>query len=370
MMRFDLPTVSALVRHHQELQGLGAYAATIEIVPNLSHDGKLAWATVDTDTDAKTADIKVLDLAKTPPAGFKGDLWRELEITLAHEFGHVAFAEYEKQKAKDPLAAEETLVERFARAIMRAPLQAARAIQRAARQVLPNAIRARVVARTSARGGDMDAKAVLAAIKDQDEAAALTILEGWLAEQIGSAAGPGSAAPPAPKLVEPGAMPPPEDEAMRLARRAREATMTKEDSALRARQVAATESIEAAAKSAVADAIETKITRAREVDGFAILPEDERDLRACTDVASAEKLLGVMRRHAGETKKRARSVDASGAPIITAPVVTGEAELLNGLQPQEIKMYHDFKARDVDAAKAYATEAQKIRARRVEGVNS
>ncbi len=46
------------------------------------------------------------------------------------------------------------------------------------------------------KGMSMDAKAVLAAIKDQDEAAALAILEQWLTEQISGAAEPSSVPDP------------------------------------------------------------------------------------------------------------------------------------------------------------------------------
>lgn len=398
---FNPATVRKLLDTYEGLQAPPGWTFTAEIVPNLAHQGKPAWATVESDTDAKTAKILVRDLAKTPIPNV-ADPWRELNLTIAHELGHVNVAEF---VARPTLQAEEDLVERWARSIVDAPA-ALRGIVargwRAAFDSAPVAVRARLVkisARTTrSRGGSaMDAKAVLDAITGQDEAAALAILTQWAAEQIEAAGNTTPAPAPeaapvvdggatdmrgAPVPAKPGAkpadgeMPESTDEARVAARKAREAKMSDEDKALRARLVTATTEIEAsavrareAAASQVKDAIESKIIRAREVDKVALLPEDERDLRACGDVASAERLLGIMRRHAGNATKRARAVDKDGKPV-EVQTVEAEGANVDGLSPSDLALIDSLGGPKSAAGKQYAVEAQKVRARLAAGAQS
>ncbi len=149
-MTFNLGTVQKLLRHYQVLQGHGDRAITCEIVPGLKHEGEDAWATVAHDADpASPLHVRVRDLARTPIAGV-ADPWTELKITMSHELWHPDVTE---ALAARTVEAEEELVEKFARAIVRAEAQGApdarimaRSIQMALEHA-PATLRARMVTR-------------------------------------------------------------------------------------------------------------------------------------------------------------------------------------------------------------------------------
>jgi hypothetical protein len=388
---FNLSTVQALVRHYQALQGLADCTFAVQLVPGLSHEGKPAWATVEPiEGRADAYLVKVRDLAQTPVPGV-ADPWTELKVTISHELWHPWV---NRLLAAPTIENEEALVEAAAQAVVRAAGPDARIMARSF-QALPAAVRARAVkisARSPrARGGHMDGKAVLAAIKDQDEAGALSILESWAAEQIAAAQGQGGAPAPvdpagpapvdggatdmrgAPMPPKPGAKPtegePPEseeDEARKAARKARQIKMDEETKALRARQVAATVEAEKTTKILRESAIRARIAEARTVDKAAINAEAEKLILASPSIDEAEIRLTLARGSAATTTQRARAIDKDGKPV---EVQTVEAEGANveGLSPMDLQTIDNLGGPRSSAGKQYAAEAQRVRARLAKG---
>jgi hypothetical protein len=389
---FSPATVRKLLDTYEGLQAPPGWTFTAEIVPNLAHQGKPAWATVESDTDAKTAKILVRDLAKTPIPNV-ADPWRELNLTIAHELGHVNVAEF---VARPTLEAEEDLVERWARSIVDAPA-ALRGIVargwRAAFDSAPVAVRARLVKISArdvrARGGSMDGKAVLEAIEGKDAASALEILKGWVAEQIEMAQGASGAPAPeaapvdggatdmrgAPMPPKPGAkpadgeMPESTDEARVAARKAREAKMDEENKALRARQVAATTEAEKSAGILRITTIRARIAEARTVDRATISAEAEKLILASPSIDEAEIRLTLARGSAATTTQRARAVDKDGKPV-EVQAVEAEGANVDGLSPSDLALIDSLGGPKSSAGKQYAVEAQKVRARLAAGAQS
>ena len=242
----------------------------------------------------------------------------------------------------------------------------------------------------------MDGKAVLAAIKDQDEAGALSILEAWAAEQIAAAQGsagapaaegtPPPGAPPvdggatdmrgAPMPPKPGAKPgdePPdseESEARKAARKARQATMKNEEEAIRARLANAATEAEKSTAILRTTTIRARIAEARTVDKATINAEAEKLILASPSIEEAEIRLTLARGSAATTTQRARAVDPkTGAPL---EVQTVEVEGANteGLTPMDLQTIDALGGPRSSAGKQYAAEAQKVRARLAQGAAS
>lgn len=111
-----------------------------------------------------------------------------IEEAFVHELVHIRWIDLTADKADaTSLVQEERATWATARALVRATTSQRAAMVRA--MVSRTAATRR---QTTGKGKTVDAKQVLAAIKEQDEAAALQILEAWLAEQIGGSAAPQS----------------------------------------------------------------------------------------------------------------------------------------------------------------------------------
>lgn len=151
---FDLPTVRAMVDRFAKLQGLAqrGWRFAVSLVPGLKHTGedgnaRDAWATVATDVQAKTAAVKVRDLAATPlPAE---DPWHELEVTISHELWHPWIT---KLLAEPTVENEEDFAEAAAQA-MCARGADARVMARSI-EAIPAAVRARVATVRAATAHD------------------------------------------------------------------------------------------------------------------------------------------------------------------------------------------------------------------------
>jgi hypothetical protein len=139
--------------------------------------------------------IEVQDPSTWPSGGSRELSSEAIEEGIVHELVHVRWIDLTAHNP-DPtaLVQEERATWATARALIRANNSQRAAMVRAM-------FATQAASRRQAKGKSMDAKAVLAAIKDQDEAAALAILEQWLTEQIGGAAPPSvddGTAPPMP----------------------------------------------------------------------------------------------------------------------------------------------------------------------------
>lgn len=395
-MTFDLATVQALVRHYQAAQGLDKCTFDVSLVPGLAHDGKPAWATVEPLPNQPNPKrptlftVKVRDLASTPVAGFSGDLWTELKVTISHELWHV-WVTWLLLDAS--IENEEALVEAAAQAVVRSGGPDARIMARSI-QAIPAAVRARAV-KVSARsvrasGGSMDGNAVLEAIEGKDAAAALEILKGWIVEQVAAAQGAAPGAPVAPAapaaapdmrdapmppkpVAKPGedAAPDSEEEARKLARKARMTAMNDEDTKLRARQVAATTEAEKATGILRTTTIRARITEARTVDKATISAEAEKLILASPSIDEAEIRLTLARGSATTTTQRARAVDpVTGKPVEVKPAEDADAAAIDGLSPMDLQTIDGLGGPRSNAGRIYAAAAQKTRARLAQGAAS
>ncbi len=383
-MTFDLPTVQALVAHYARVQGLGKRAFEVQIVPGLQFYGADAWATVKDRGPDHPVLVSVRDLVATPPTDFKGDLWTELKVTISHELWHL----WVNALLADPsIENEEAFVEAAAQAVVHSAGADARVMARSI-QAIPSAVRARAVkisARTTrARGGTpmaMNAdtvKKLIDAIEAKD-AAAMTEIGKQLLVEAASGDAPtapsDTAAPPAggatdmrpampPPAAKPGEAAAPDSEDARMKLRKARQVMSDEDKVLRARQVAAVDEAEASAGILRTTTIRARIHEAREVDKVTISAEAEKLILAAPSIADAEIRLILARGSAVTTTQRARAVDKDGAPVVV-DTVTGDAPNLDGLSAGDLELYNRLSTSSPSAAKQYAVEAQRVRARLV-----
>lgn len=187
---------------------------TVSYVPNLVNPatGGVVYALLAIENeDEGRYSIFVQDPATWPKDTARQPTLKNIESAVRHECAHIRVRDFAPRNPSDAdILAEERAVWAISDAFdavneTAAPQFAAMVAQQLSRkpqtlvQVAAN-VRAMMATRAATRrqtkGYAMDAQAVLAAIKDQDEAAALAILEQWLTEQIGNGAGAADVALP------------------------------------------------------------------------------------------------------------------------------------------------------------------------------
>lgn len=191
MQRPDLQAIAAKWIAELRLQDR---IITVRYVANLSDPfGNLVYGLMTIlNLDEGRFLIEVQDPETWPAGGSRPLSAESIEEGIVHELVHIRWIDLTACNPNPTaLVQEERATWATARALVRA-----NSSQRAA-MVRAMVAKQRAATRQQTKGTGMDAKAVLAAIKDQDEAAALAILEQWLAEQIqGGASGPPSVQDP------------------------------------------------------------------------------------------------------------------------------------------------------------------------------
>ncbi len=341
------PDLEALVAHYKGLLRLENWRIAIRYVPDLARAAGPVWGLCVADAERAEASILIRDPETPPPGSTVAEAVAEVAKTVVHELIHCRLEGVESSPALNEQATH----------ALEAALCAARGT--ALEQQFARALRART-APARAKGTPMSmnldtVKKLVDAIEAGDAAAMLEIGKQLLVEAAsGAAAGaPPTEDPAPPSTPDPGDSPPMEKPVIPPQPGA-------DPGMARARAVLATEVEHArsARRSITTDAIYVKIQRARDVDGIALAAEDERDLLACDTTDAAEKLLGVMKRHAAPVRARsganpgakARTAGDGGDPA--AEVESAHEVKIESLVGREATTYQQAKARGAAHAKA------------------
>lgn len=208
MQRPDIQAIAAKWIHLFRIQDR---IITVAYVPNLVNpaNGEPVYALMTVEnSDEGRFRIEVQDPATWPRGSALQPTPKTIENAVRHECFHIRVRDF----ANGDVLAEERATWAISDAFDAiadgdVPNVAAMVVTQLARKTqtlsqIADTVRAmtanQAATRQQTRGKSMDAKAVLAAIKEKDEAAALAILEQWLADQIsGGTNGPPSAQDPA-----------------------------------------------------------------------------------------------------------------------------------------------------------------------------
>ncbi len=294
--------------------------------------------------------IEVQDPLTWPSGGSRELSEASIEEGIVHELVHVRWIDLTAHNP-DPaaLVQEERATWATARALIRATNSQRAGIVRAM-------ISRQAATRRQPKGTSMDAKAVLAAIKDQDEAAALAILEQWLTEQIGGGTnGPPSVqdplAPPMGAAAGNAALDPNKDKTPPDAMRA---MVAKDATAVRSMLVEVV-GFHKEAKAA-ADILRPKakeeLVRAMRADGIVLTPHAEKLI---TDAPTLEL-----------AKERAESMRAM-APTGTRKDLARPPGDDGGLTSEQATKYRGMVAANNPRAESYRDEALRANAKAKKG---
>ncbi len=174
------PDLAALVAHYRDLLGLRDWAITAR----WDDAGELPPTVLARISPTPERKLALILVAPTCPA-------KELRSTIAHELVHALISPLAQvgEWSGAAVMLEEQAVEALALAITRAEqLPAEAAVMRRALADIPSRLRARLVARSPNTRSRMDAAQVLEAIKAQDGAAALSLLDAYLVDLLKGAA--------------------------------------------------------------------------------------------------------------------------------------------------------------------------------------
>lgn len=292
------PNLEAIAAKWIKALRLGSFEIDVRYARNLANrhgDPVFGLMSVPND-DAGRFVIRVQDPETWPDDPSKPMSAAAVEEIVIHELSHVRLWDATGDTT-DPskIKAEERAVWAFAAALQSASAGQRAAMVRAmaAAPGLAKKVESMAAPRRNERAMSMDAKQVLAAIKEQDEAAALQILEQWLAEQIGGAGGPGSE--PMPANPDDGKDKPPmgmsggggqDDQRQPMPARAAQAAAGKV-SAFEARAMRATQIIEDEAK--------RSLIRAMRTDGIELTPAAEKRIIGASTLEEAEQRAALVR---------------------------------------------------------------------------
>lgn len=291
------PNLAAIAAKWIKALRLGSFEIDVRYVRNLqTNSGAPVFGLmVPANDDAGRFAVFVQDPETWPDDPSKPMSAAAVEEIVIHELSHVRLWDATGDTT-DPskIKAEERAVWAFAAALQSAsPGQRAAMVRAmAAAPGLAKKVESMAAPRRNERAMSMDAKQVLAAIKEQDEAAALQILEQWLAEQIGGAGGPGSE--PMPANPDDGKDKPPmgmsggggQDD-QRQPMPARAAQAAGKVSAFEARAMRATQIIEDEAK--------RSLIRAMRADGIELTPAAEKRIIGASTLEEAEQRAALVR---------------------------------------------------------------------------
>jgi hypothetical protein len=304
---------------------------TVSYVPNLKNplngDTVYALLALENDDEGRYS-IFVQDPSTWPTNAARPPTEKVIEGVVRHECAHIRVRDFAPRNPSDAdILAEERAVWAISDAfdaVMEndAPQFAAMVVQQLSRKPqtlaqVAGQIRAMTATAASrqTKGMSMDAKAVLAAIKDQDEAAALAILEQWLTEQISSGAAkppgvPDPSAPPMGADVGNAANDQNKDKMPPDAMRAMTAdvvsirTMKGEIAKYHAEIKVAADLVRPEAK--------TAIVRAMRADGIVITPHGEKLILDAPTLEEAQVLAKGMRAMGSAESRKPNALPANG----------------------------------------------------------